>query len=33
MTVEIHDVLDPSGERVIIPNDSNVAMRLLVVAW
>ena len=29
----MHDVLDPSGGRVAIPNDGNVAMQLLVAAW
>ena len=27
------DALEPSGEHVTIPNDSNVAMLLLAVAW
>ena len=31
--VKMHDVLDPSGERVTIPNDGNVTMQLLAAAW
>ena len=31
--VNMHDVLDPSGERITIPSDGNVTMRLLAVAW
>ena len=31
--VKMHDVLELSGERVAIPNDGNVAMWLLAVAW
>ena len=29
----MHGALDPSGGRVAIPNDGNVAMRLLAAAW
>ena len=32
-TVKMPDALDPSGGRVAIPNDGNVAMRLLAAAW
>ena len=31
--VKMHDALEPTGERVAIPNDGNVAMRLLAMAW
>ena len=31
--VKMDDALEPSGERVAIPNDSNVAMLLLAAAW